>query len=188
MSITVKLEYLAAAVLATANFDVRFYLQGVAIGNGIVAGTNGHLAVIIEDETLKDVPQMIIPKEAIQWLLKKLNSEMKGICNDVTIEKFDDVRFLMKYRSARIEAYEIFIPIDGKFPDVMRVMKIPEVSAAASPLVDFSYMKIIAKAKQVLTGSRTESISMKYTSQNEQIYFPLGNEKWHGIIMPMRSE
>lgn len=45
---TIELQYdnLKATALCKAKNDVRFYLTGIYIGDGFVAATNGHMALI----------------------------------------------------------------------------------------------------------------------------------------------
>lgn len=190
--ITLPFEYIAAAKLAAAHQDVRFYLVGVKIGNGVVAGTNGHIAVIIEDESLKDVPEMIIPKDTVEWLIKKVG---KRNANRYTAE-ISDMPGMEGFKIIKVyspdnglHVFEIFRPIDGKYPDVMRVLVKRDKSGAVAPSFNFDYIKIMAEARQVLTGSRIQDIQAFFgDSANDVVYFPLGvNDAYHGLVMPMRT-
>ena len=188
--IEVPYIYLAACVQVAAVSDVRFYLMGVKIGNGIVAGTNGHCAVIVQDENLKDIPEMIIPRDEILWLMKKVG--VKHFLTDiVTIEKIkgdtiSDNSYIMSIKTHRTSAYEVFNPIEGEFPDVMRVLKIPEESQNVAPMFQIDYLKTMAKVKQILTGSKIGGINVLFNGSNEVMYFPLGEDRYHGLVMPMR--
>lgn len=214
MSIQIPFSYLQAAVIASsdARHEVRFYLCGVAIGDGIVAGTNGHVAVIIEDDELKDKPQIIIPREVIQWMERKIKSHLKDN-GYVYISEIDEPlvkdpvlgnnhsnvsgkpvlrqgRYIMShYTKHGHETHEIFTPIDGKFPDVMRVLgsSIRTESSTASPSFNPDYLNLMIKAKKVLNDSPVQQIRAYFGEPNEAVYFPLGNENWHGVVMPMRS-
>ena len=51
---TIELQYgdLKAASLCKAKNDVRFYLCGIYLGDGFISATNGHVALIINEENL----------------------------------------------------------------------------------------------------------------------------------------
>lgn len=186
--------FLAAAVKACAHKDVRFYLEGVLVGNGMVAATNGHIAIILEYQGIKDEPEIIIPKAAIEWLVKKV--KFTGLdCGDVVeILPFPSVedpkRMIISFRRSETSHidYEVFTPIDGKFPDVKRVLATASrVCTADAPVFSFNYLSIISKAKQILTQSRLDGVQMFFNGANGVTYVPMGIEDCHGLIMPMRS-
>jgi len=188
-TIELPFEYLAAAVLSAAHQDVRFYLCGVMVGNGLVAGTNGHTAVIIQDDGLKDIPQIIIPRETIEWLIKKVRKSnvRKFTANISDLDGMDGTKIIKLDNGKGWFEYEIFKPIDGKFPDVMRVLVIRDQSAAVAPMFNFDYIKLMAEAGKILTGSPVSTIRAFYGEKaNEAVYFPLATN-CHGLIMPMRT-
>lgn len=190
MKIELPFEYLAAAVLSAANQDVRFYLCGVKVGNGLVAGTNGHTAVIIQDESLKDVPEMIIPKETINWLIKKVRKSNVGkfTAHISDLDGMEGTKVIKLDNGMGWTEYEVFKPIDGKFPDVMRVLVVRSESAAVAPQFNFDYIKIMAEAMKTLTGAPISTIRAFYGEKaNDVVYFPLGRENYHGLVMPMRT-
>lgn len=70
---TLELQYknIKAAALFKASRDVRFYLCGVYIGDGFIASTNGHAALICDEPETVGM-DLIIPAETINSLIKKV--------------------------------------------------------------------------------------------------------------------
>lgn len=178
MTIVTKLNYLQAAVIHSASKDVRFYLCGVYIGRGVIAATDGHRLIIIEDDIDVDEGQsLIIPRDAIINLAKKAKR------GNVSIEIKDDGFGLMTCNGQ----YEYFKFIDGKFPDISRVdMPEPEKPVAEWVLLNTDYLRDFAKSMQILTGNKISQPIVKPTGKNDRAYISM-TEYAHGILMPMRQ-
>jgi len=177
---TIEIQYkdLKAASLCKAKNDVRFYLTGVYLGNGFIASTNGHIALIIDDENL-DGMDLIIPAEAIDSLIKKVGNN--PIFKTVNLHELDEGFWLLDHNGS----YELFKPVDGKFPDIKKIdiEKPKEIQFKEYPNFDFNYLNLFLKVGKVL-GLNT-SPTIYPTTETDRAYIELiGNA--HGLLMPRR--
>ena len=179
---TVEIEYknLRAASICKAKNDVRFYLTGVYIGDGFIASTNGHIALIVDDENLSGF-DLIIPAEAIDSLIKKVgnNPMFKTVKLHQLAEDSDF--WLLDHNGS----FELFKPIDGKFPDIKKVdIEKPEkVEFKNFPSFDFNYLNLFLKVGKILGLKHSPEIFP--TTETNCAYVEL-TEKAHGLLMPRR--
>ena len=173
----IKYSHLKAAFLFSAKFEVRFYLVGVLLKDGMIAATNGHAALICDAPDVPNV-ELIIPRETIDSLIKKLGSKPKK--DILTVRQIDDEFWLIDYQYG---IFEFFRPIDGKFPDIKRV-DIQKPTEPPKEFVQFNldYIQMFIKAAKVLNIT----YPMFYpTGANTTSYVELTNDV-HGILMPIR--
>jgi hypothetical protein len=124
MKITFKTSALFAALECSAKKDIRYYLQGINIQitkpfTGMVYGTDGHIlfAGQLPYDGAVDVPlNLIIPTDAVKRLDKKA---------EFTDLEFDGQNYLLG--GAR------FVPVDGRYPDIGRVIPSIDTSTLQSP-------------------------------------------------------
>jgi hypothetical protein len=124
MKITFKTSPLFAALECAAKKDIRYYLQGINIQitkpfTGMVYGTDGHIlfAGQLPYDGAVDVPlNLIIPTDAVKRLDKKA---------EFTELEFDGQNYLLG--GAR------FVPVDGRYPDIGRVIPSIDSSTEQSP-------------------------------------------------------
>jgi hypothetical protein len=124
MKITFKTSSLFAALECSAKKDLRYYLQGINIQitkpfTGMVYGTDGHIlfAGQLPYDGAVDVPlNLIIPTDAVKRLDKKA---------EFTDLEFDGQNYLLG--GAR------FVPVDGRYPDIGRVIPSIDNSTEQSP-------------------------------------------------------
>ena len=106
-----KLAWLKAVMLAAAKNDVRSYLNGVMVRNGEIAASNGHKALMIKSDGIKSDGEYIIDNDT----LKMIVTAHKSINGDARIEVVDSVAITGK-------SIISITPVDGKFPDINRVI------------------------------------------------------------------
>ncbi|MDM1019665.1 hypothetical protein QSV37_04980 [Acinetobacter sp. VNK23] len=176
--VTVKYSHLQAALPFAAKQDVRFYLTGVLVKDGLIAATNGHCALICDANEVNDM-EIIIPRIAIESLIKKLGK--KPMYDSVTISQIDKDFWLMDYMN---DVFEMFKPIDGKFPDIARV-DITKPVAAPNEFVHWNldYMHIFMKCAKTLKVLYPKFFP---TAHNKATYVELCEDA-HGILMPLRD-
>jgi hypothetical protein len=124
MKITFKTSPLFAALECAAKKDIRYYLQGINIQitkpfTGMVYGTDGHIlfAGQLPYDGAVDVPlNLIIPTDAVKRLDKKA---------EFTELEFDGQNYLLG--GAR------FVPVDGRYPDIGRVIPSIDNSTEQTP-------------------------------------------------------
>ena len=170
-----KLAWLKAVSLAAAKNDVRYYLNGVMVRNGEMAASNGHMALLIKSESVKSDGEYIIDNDT----LKMIVTEHKGIKGDNRVEVVDSVAITGKNRIS-------ITPVDGKFPDVNRV--IPQETSGEIAHFNAEYLLACQKANQEFFDSKGSYIKLqhngqygaKFESEDED-----GN-KLIGVVMPVR--
>lgn len=177
---TVELQYcdLKAAALCKAKNEVRFYLCGVYLGDGFISATNGHVALIINEENLKGF-DLIIPSETIDSLVRKVGNT--PMLKQVNLHQLEDGFWLLDHNGS----YELFKPIDGKFPDVKKIdiQKPIEIQFKEYPSFDFVYLNMFLKVNKALGFNVSPRVYP--TTENGAAYVEL-TEKAHGLLMPRR--
>lgn len=179
---TVEIDYkhLRACALFKAHMDVRFYLCGVAIRNGQMCATNGHVLLVCDEPETVGI-DVIIPSETIKSILGKLGTKFKGKIN---LHQIDDEFWMLSWGNL----YELFKPVDGKYPAIEKVdLKKPESTKIEYfPVFDFDYLIKFKKAMEIVTGFKVGSPRLYPTSTNGACYVEI-DEFVHGVIMPMKS-
>lgn len=180
---TIELNYndLRACNLFRATNDVRFYLCGVYVGQGGVVATDGH-RLLVCDEPEAESLDLIIPGEVIKSLIAKVGRNPK--IKKVLLHQVKDSKYWLL---DHIGSYELFIPIDGKFPEWKRVdMPKPEKYTAESfPQFNFDYLNDFLKVARIY-GNVISQPKLFPTTASERCYVEI-NERVHGVIMPMRT-
>ena len=176
---TTELNYddLRALSLCKAKQEVRFYLMGVCIAEGFMAATNGHLALIVDSEELIGF-DLIIPAEPLDSLIKKLGRN--PLIKTVQLHKMTEGFYLLECNGS----YELFKPVDGKFPDIKRIdIEEPtEVRFETYPYFNLDYLNVCRKIGQIYKTSP----HFMPTSTEGVAYIKIKSNV-HGLLMPMRS-
>lgn len=174
----IKYSHLKAAFLFAAKNDVRFYLVGVLVKDGMIAATNGHTALICDSPDVQDV-EIIIPRETVDSLIKKIG-KVPDSRDFLNVRQIDDEFWLIDYQYG---IFEFFRPIEGKFPDIKKV-DIQKPTEPPKEFVQFNldYIQLFTKAAKVL------GITYPYfypTGAHSSAFVELTDDV-HGILMPIR--
>ena len=169
-----KLAWLKAVMMAAAKKDVRYYLNGVMVRNGELAATNGNMALLIQSESIKSDGEYIID-----------NDTLKMIVNLYKVVKGDNPVEVKDGTTTGIGRISI-TPVDGKFPDVNRV--IPQDPSGEIAHFNAEYLLACQKANGEFLGGKYPYIKLqhngqagaKFESEDED-----GN-KLIGVVMPVR--
>ena len=176
---TLRYDDLRACLLFSAKNDPRVHLQSVMVGRGLVCATNGRIALIC-DEPEANGFEIIIPSAVVKSFIAKV-----GTKRDLTVglSKVNKEFWLLH----RYDCYEIFKPIEEKFPDIKRVdMPKPEsYESKQFPLFNFDFLMVFHKASAIYLKIPAPRIYP--TSTNGNAYIEI-NDRVHGIICPMHSE
>jgi len=161
----------AMAVLASKQ-DIRYYLNGVLVESNSqytrLVATDGHLLGIFQiSETAHDDKSfsIIIPNEIIAKLDKKDNFLSTNEHGNWSIDGIS------------------FNPVDGKFPDYMRVLP---TKPATGETAQFNPELInrFVKCSKLLNGSKLPTIAHNGGSS---ALVDIGIERFVGVVMPMRN-
>ena len=170
-----KLAWIKAVMLAAAKNDIRYYLNGVMVRNGEMAATNGHMVLMVKSESIKSDGEYIIDNGTLKMLL----TAHKGIKGDTRIEVVDSVAITGNSKIS-------ITPVDGKFPDVNRV--IPQEPSGEIAHFNAEYLLACQKANGEFLGGKYHWVKLqhngqagaKFESEDED-----GN-KLIGVVMPVR--
>jgi hypothetical protein len=179
MKITFKTSPLFAALECAAKKDIRYYLQGIniqikKIGVGMVYGTDGHMLFAGQlpyDGDYVAELNIIIPTDAVKRLDKKL---------DFTDLEFDGQNYLLG--GAR------FVPVDGKYPDVARV--IPDIQYNIEQVPGTFDPALLVRARAALAlylGTKPKDVFGLIQRGSESAVMHAGTNECLVVIMPMRA-
>ncbi len=152
IKIEVPMQLLDAATICAAKKDVRFYLNGVAFSHGHIVSTDGHRAFACLVGGLNEDLEFIIPTEAIKSFIKKVPAKTR--IADCTVFYDPSTRHGEIHYGQ--EARELFIAIDGKYPDWRRVFpqKIPTGEYKGFvPQFNWQYLVDFQKIHKTLGGN-----------------------------------
>jgi DNA polymerase-3 subunit beta len=175
----VKLSYkhLQATSLFAASMDVRFYLMGVLVKDGMIAATNGHCALICEAPEVKNM-EIIIPIATVKAFIRKVGNHPK--VKTVTLSQIDKEFWLLDYENGM---FEFFRPVEGKFPDISRV-DIPKPTEPPKEFVQWNleYVGQFMKCSKILNCLYPRFYPSGATTST-YVEFVDGV---HGLLMPLR--
>jgi DNA polymerase III sliding clamp (beta) subunit (PCNA family) len=182
MKIYTTLSALKAVNLLSADKDVRYYLIGVQVTATATAtrltATDGHALGIHQSEQQNegvDFVEMIIPNDVI----KLIKSASKNV-DTVVIETADGITGTI---GAITGAAVSFKAIDGKFPDVQRIM--PK-SLSGEPAQFQPYLlERFSKASKLL-GSKNGLINVAYNGASTALVKIDATQNFIGLVMPLR--
>lgn len=190
-SIDLDYQQLKAVSLAAARDDICYYLNGVLIdilprAVRLVA-TNGHLLACCHNELAAEEDlapaQIIIPGEVLKGLAPASKAQV------MIALRYDDPAEPCTLVGVK-GGDRTFTPVDGKFPDYLRVLPNGALDAAGKDLTfDPDYLATFQRMADILAGtkSRTRSHFHLYPNGNgaAPILIPACPD-FYGCIMPMR--
>lgn len=176
---TIELQYdnLKATALCKAKTDVRFYLTGVYVGDGFIAATNGHMALLCNEPDSVGM-DVIIPGDAIDSLIRKVGNKSK--IKTTLLHQIDDEFWCLNHGGN----FEMFRLIEGKYPDIKHVdiPKPTEIQFKEFPSFNFTYLGIFQKVAKIYK----QGYPFIYpTTERDRAYIEI-TENVHGILMPLR--
>ena len=183
MKIYTTLSALKAVNLLSADKDFRYYLNGVHVSATAtmtrLTATDGHALGMYQSDQHNesvDFVEMIISNDVI----KLLKSASKNV-DTVVIETEDGLTGTI---GAIMGAAVSFKAIDGKYPDVQRV--IPQ-SISGEPAQYQPYLlEKFSKASKLL-GSKNGLINVAYNGQSTALVKIDSNDRFIGLVMPVRA-
>lgn len=188
IEIEIPMQVLDAATFCAAKNDVRFYLNGVAINKGHVVSTDGHRAFACKIDGLDENISLIIPTEAIKAFIKKVPSKnRKGHC----VISIDHSTQQGKISNFPLQVHELFIPIDGKFPEWQRIFPkdVPSEYQGHYPTFNWAYMTDFQKMHKALGGNGLQVLLYPtgVNSAAKVVFDSTPYPKAKGVIMPLRA-
>lgn len=166
--LNIQSKILKAALLSAAKKDIRYYLNGVCLsvtasGNVFIMSTDGHRAFVAKvpancwngEMQQKGPFDIIIPTETVAAALKTKTPL-------ITLSAMDNGMYSL--------ANVIFAPVDGKFPDINKVLPaLPVTDAIAQFNADYladaqAALRIVDDSKCAFYALRHNGPSCAYMS------------------------
>lgn len=179
MKITLKTSALFAALECSAKKDIRYYLQGIniqikKIGVGMVYGTDGHILFAgqlpYEGDYVAEL-NIIIPTDAVKRLDKKA---------EFTELEFDGQNYILG--GAR------FVPLDGRYPDIGRV--IPDITSSTEQSPGTYNPDLLVRARAALSlylGVKPKDTFNFIQRGSDSAVMHAGVNTCVVVVMPMRA-
>lgn len=184
----INIAYIKAAAVCAAVGDVRYYLNGVMVeileNETRYVATDGNRLVILRENLAKDDPaqvpaQIIVPNEivkAIKPAFKKQSHADLSYSDNVGECKISGLAVDLSFR-----------PIDGKFPDYLRVIPAGKPSMESGQfnpdyLADFK--RVIEKA----FSSKSFPVIYPNGKESPAIVMHGGCADMLGVVMPLRGK
>lgn len=179
MKITLKTSALFAALECSAKKDIRYYLQGIniqikKIGVGMVYGTDGHILFAgqlpYEGDYVAEL-NIIIPTDAVKRLDKKA---------EFTELEFDGQNYILG--GAR------FVPLDGRYPDIGRV--IPDITSSTEQSPGTYNPDLLVRARAALSlylGVKPKDTFNFIQRGSDSAVMHAGVNPCVVVVMPMRA-
>lgn len=170
-----KLAWIKAVMLAAAKKDIRYYLNGVMVRNGEIAATNGHMLLLIKSESIKSDGEYIIGNDTLNMIVKS----HKGIKGGNRVEVIDSMAITGSNKLS-------INPVDGKFPDVNRV--IPQETSGEIAHFNYEYLLACQKANCEFFDSKDSYIKLQHNGLSGAKFESEDwiNNKLIGVVMPVR--
>lgn len=189
-AIEVNAGLLRAAMFMQAKNDVRFYLNGVLLhSSGYVVSTNGHCMYKADDEGLKQLESNVIiaiagtiPTKAEVARIHFLD-EKEGY-----ITFLDSIGHPLQSRGRPSAAHRRFFDVvEGKYPDIDRVIPASELQPTESIGVNAEYLGLVGKCAKAM-GIRYPAITMNLRGADSVIEAVISGPELtaHAFIMPCK--
>jgi len=174
-----------AAHFAAQGKDIRYYLNGVLVEPGRLIASDGHRLCEVKLETGVQ-EKVIVPIDDVRVFLKRFTKKEAHL-------PFEVIKNGDEWRLQCGPIIQVFEPIDGRFPDVDRLI---DRNVALLPLENQFNWSYLANAEAALTefhGKKPgEFIAVVYTPLGEknrqQGVIWNNSEGYHIIIMPRRID
>jgi len=166
--ISTKEELQAVRLLAAKN-DVRYCLNGVCFthlhGTPVAVATDGHALGILRLAASAELDgEVIVPTDAIDLAIK---AARKGEAIHIDREMIGSIKYT---------------PIDGKFPDITRV--IPKVISGTTAQFDPDLLARFKKVAKLLSGGY---VTIGHNGQSAAHVY-IGSDLFVGVCMPLRMD
>ncbi|MBT8440041.1 MAG: hypothetical protein KJO91_09960, partial [Gammaproteobacteria bacterium] len=132
---------------------------------------------------------ILVSRDSIEQLRKQLRPKQQRESTISLIEIDADTK---SYQLVCDGAVVMFTPVDGKFPDIDRVIPDPSACSVSNPITtgfDWDYMALFQKINKALTGNKLASPALlpnKEGNSAARIGFSAPCEDVVGVIMPKR--
>lgn len=183
MKITIMRDQLVAALCTSAKADVRYYLNGIYLEatntETRLTSTDGRVMALLRadakgDNEVEGTVRMIVPFSAIEKIKKHKVYP--------TIEINDDGG---SWGVVDINTRTSFTPIDGRFPDVRRVL--PSKPSEELAQINPELIAMFAKAAVAL-GKKPDVVHVIHNGDGAALVTFEGSTDYVGALSPLNPE
>lgn len=175
-TITIPQAHIKAALPFIPKHDIRYHLKGLHVTSGRIEATNGHCALLIQSDYAG--PSVIIPRDVCEQAAKaKFARGCKNHEFTLTVDQDG--------KSATLQGPDNtwqFVPIDGKFPNVPRV--VTQQQSGESATYNPEYLSMIWDAGALLGNKFPE---MRPDGEKGPAVIPLSDSAV-AVVMPLRGK
>lgn len=174
---TLNANQVKAAMHTMAKNDVRYYLNGLLIGNKKIVSTDGHGMTVVDCESADFEPKIF----AIKGTLLKSASE----CDFVFIGDDHGVITTRNARGQEQDKVVKFSVVDGRFPDYERVIPKGKPEAVTEIGFNIGYIADVHKVGESL-GSKYSAGKFQFHKNCTTIEITTFDSKALCVIMTIR--
>lgn len=194
--VTIPNKYLRALLPLVPKTDIRYYLCGIFLDskNGRMTVTNGHYLVLIECIELKKLPKdIIIPRQMVEWYLRKLTTRSEPDCFVEYSKKTKEVTLSGIRKPGGLLVKEVAKEIEGKYPDVSKVIDYDfTADSDTAGNFNYEYLAAIQKAAGVASGFTSRSIiDVRQTNNDDKLPIALISSQimpeFKAVVMGLRG-
>jgi DNA polymerase-3 subunit beta len=190
VSIEIPRADLRAMLHCAAKDDVRYYMNGVTVEIGRnesrLVATDGHMLGVLRLEVKSDLTEtreFIIPRAEIEAIKKAKRNEPELLAFTADLEASDGGYWAQFNDDATTRRFKL---IDGKFPDWRRV--VPAKPDGAIAQFDAALLIRFQKVRAELNDSKNTFSPYLTHNGDGPALVSIGNERFCGVVMPMRGE
>ena len=188
---TVDAEPIKAAMLHSADKDVRYYLNGIYLDadNGRVIGTNGHTAVIVYDEKVRELSTSMIVKISGTVPAKATRAHIVTLDDRHGYLYYDQAKSPVEQKGQLVRHF--YDVIEGKYPEIETIKKRFKPEATPQIVVNGEYMGLAAKTVRALRAGAGSGLNLTFSGENDLMRAVGGDQCSHEheiYIMPMRMD
>jgi len=174
---SIDARQIRSAMIMQAKNDIRYYLNGILIGDGKVVATDGHRIIVVDSPKSNFKPTIFsikgkIPKKAID-------------CEFVFIGEDYGVVMSKDGKGSDIDAVVKFSVVEGRFPDYKRVIPKGDGDKISKVGFNIDYLSDVSKAAKEL-GSTYSGGEFEFHEASVLIRVKTPENKAKCVIMKMR--
>ena len=189
MKITLPLSAMRAMIHTSSDGDIRYYLNGVHViatkTHSRLESTNGHYCGIFVhevtdgDNEVNGLVDFIVPLDEIKMLKPSSAKSLDVLTIEYDAATKTGALNVLAGMSVR------FTAIDGKFPDLERVLPKTATSGVSSQY-QVEYFGQFAKVAKLLSNKKTQDVKIWHNGDDVALV-TLSDERYIGLLMPLRA-
>ena len=152
--------------------DVRYYLNGIYITPTRFIATDGHMMVVVEQETADVVEPVIVCRTDLSNKLKMFNKK-----SELTLNFVDGEPYLNEMK---------LNTVDGRYPDVSRVINRYESETKTAEPIGFDLVLMAQMCKAIDTIADNKIKGATFTFYNANAACKVEKNAVTGYLMPCR--